>query len=51
MKFQCLILDHDDTAVDSTREIHYPAHLEVMQTLRPEQLAQPKNRCHWSESS
>ncbi len=37
MKVQCLILDHDDTAVDSTREIHYPAHIEVMQTLRPQQ--------------
>jgi len=36
MRFRCLILDHDDTAVDSTREIHYPAHLEVMQRLRPE---------------
>lgn len=37
MRFRCLILDHDDTAVDSTREIHYPAHLEVMKRLRPEQ--------------
>lgn len=36
MKFRCLILDHDDTAVDSTREIHYPAHVEVMQRLRPD---------------
>ena len=35
MRFRCLILDHDDTAVDSTREIHYPAHLEVMRRLRP----------------
>lgn len=37
MRFHCLILDHDDTAVDSTREIHYPAHLEVMRRLRPDQ--------------
>lgn len=35
MRYRCLILDHDDTAVDSTREIHYPAHQEVMRVLRP----------------
>ena len=35
MRYRCLIVDHDDTAVDSTREIHYPAHLEVMRLLRP----------------
>ena len=36
MKYKCLILDHDDTAVHSTAEIHYPAHLEIMEILRPE---------------
>lgn len=36
LRFQCLILDHDDTAVDSTSSIHYPAHLEIMKQLRPE---------------
>ncbi len=35
MKFKCLILDHDDTAVDSTAAIHYPAHCEIMKQLRP----------------
>lgn len=35
MKYQCLILDHDDTTVDSTSAIHYPAHLEIMKRLRP----------------
>jgi len=35
VQFKCLILDHDDTAVNSTAEIHYPAHLEVMRVLRP----------------
>ncbi|MDC7240311.1 MAG: HAD hydrolase-like protein [Spirochaetales bacterium] len=35
MKFKCLILDHDDTSVNSTPHIHYPAHLEVMRQLRP----------------
>ncbi|MDC7233419.1 MAG: HAD hydrolase-like protein [Spirochaetales bacterium] len=35
MKFKCLILDHDDTSVQSTPHIHYPAHIEVMRQLRP----------------
>ena len=30
IRFKCLILDHDDTAVDSTASIHYPAHVEIM---------------------
>ncbi len=33
--YTCLILDHDDTAVNSTATIHYPAHLKVMEELRP----------------
>jgi len=35
MKYQCLLLDHDDTAVDSTASIHYPAHVEVIRKMRP----------------
>jgi len=35
LRYKCLILDHDDTAVDSTAMIHYPAHLEIMKRLRP----------------
>jgi phosphoglycolate phosphatase/pyrophosphatase PpaX len=35
MTIRCLILDHDDTAVDSTATVHYPAHVEVMKRLRP----------------
>ena len=35
IRYKCLILDHDDTAVDSTESIHYPAHLEVMKQMRP----------------
>jgi hypothetical protein len=35
MKYKCLIVDHDDTSVDSTPHIHYPAFLEAMKTLRP----------------
>ena len=36
LKYKCLILDHDDTAVNSTAAIHYPAHLAVMKMLRPD---------------
>ena len=36
MKIKCLILDHDDTAVNSTAAVHFPAHLEVMKRLRPD---------------
>ncbi len=35
LKFKCLIIDHDDTAVNSTAIIHYPAHLEVLRLMRP----------------
>jgi len=35
-RYRCLILDHDDTAVDSTRRVHYPAHLRSMEVLRPD---------------
>ncbi len=37
MKYRCLILDHDDTAVKSTPDIHYPSFLEALKTLRPEE--------------
>jgi len=35
LPYQCLILDHDDTAVNSTALIHHPSHLESMRLLRP----------------
>jgi len=35
LRFAYLILDHDDTAVDSTAAVHYPAHVEAMRVLRP----------------
>jgi len=38
MWFACLILDHDDTAVDSTSTVHYPAHVEAMRVLRPDRV-------------
>jgi phosphoglycolate phosphatase/pyrophosphatase PpaX len=35
LRYRCLILDHDDTAVDGTARVHYPAHLKAMALLRP----------------
>ncbi len=35
LKFKCLVLDHDDTTVKSTPEIHYPQWLETLAALRP----------------
>lgn len=34
-RYDCLILDHDDTVFDSTSLIHYPAYLAMMKELRP----------------
>ena len=36
MKYKCLILDHDDTVVKSTPDIHYPSFLEALKVLRPD---------------
>lgn|SRR5699024_55288 len=35
LHYKCLILDHDDTAVKSTPEIHYPSFAEALEQLRP----------------
>ena len=35
MKYKCLILDHDDTVVQSTPSIHYPSFIEALKVLRP----------------
>lgn len=36
-KYKCLVLDHDDTCVNSTPIVHYPAFLEMLSTLRPQE--------------
>ena len=36
MKYKCLILDHDDTTVNSTAEVNYPALLDTLSHLRPD---------------
>jgi phosphoglycolate phosphatase-like HAD superfamily hydrolase len=35
LRYRCLVLDHDDTAVMSTPLVHYPAHVKAMRSLRP----------------
>lgn len=35
IKYRCLVLDHDDTVVKSTPDIHYPSFVEALKTLRP----------------
>lgn len=39
MKYRCLILDHDDTVVKSTPDIHYPSFVEALKLLRPDMKA------------
>lgn len=36
MRYRCLVLDHDDTLVRSTPEIHYPSFVETLKLLRPD---------------
>lgn len=35
MRFKVLVLDHDDTTVNSTPCIHYPAFVKILEELRP----------------
>lgn len=50
IRYRCLLLDHDDTVFDSTRHIHYPAFLETLSQLRPQDPPLPfstfLNWCH-----
>lgn len=36
MKYRCLVLDHDDTVVNSTATVHYPCFVEYMEKYHPE---------------
>lgn len=36
MRYKILALDHDDTVVKSTAEVHYPAFLKTLNVVRPE---------------
>ncbi|HTP59152.1 MAG TPA: HAD hydrolase-like protein [Spirochaetia bacterium] len=44
IRVPCLLIDHDDTAVDSMSAVHYPAHLEALATLRPGRAAPTKEQ-------
>lgn len=35
INYKCLVLDHDDTLVDSTKEIHYKSFVDTLKILRP----------------
>ena len=35
MKYRCLVIDHDDTTVASTQQIHYPCFMEFLKIVRP----------------
>lgn len=35
LKYKCLVLDHDDTVVDSSASIHYPSFVEYLKIARP----------------
>lgn len=36
IRFRCLVLDHDDTVVNSTATVHYPSFVEYMEAFHPE---------------
>lgn len=36
MRYQCLVLDHDDTTVNSTATIHYPSFCAFLAQVRPQ---------------
>ncbi len=36
MKYKCLVLDHDDTVVNSTATIHYPCFIEYLKSYFPD---------------
>ena len=35
MRYKCLAIDHDDTAVSSSLQLHYPAYLKIIKEMRP----------------
>ena len=35
MRYKCLVLDHDDTVVNSTATIHFPSFLAYLTRVRP----------------
>lgn len=35
LRYKCLVLDHDDTVVESTPNVHYPSFCRTLERLRP----------------
>ena len=35
LKYKCLVLDHDDTVMNSTKHVHHPSFLVALAELRP----------------
>ena len=40
MKYKCLILDHDDTVVNSTATIHFPSFIAYLEVYRPNRVSE-----------
>lgn len=38
LRYKCLAFDHDDTVVDSSRNVHYPSYVEFMKIHRPDKI-------------
>lgn len=38
VRYKCLVLDHDDTVVNSTATIHYPSFVRFMREYRPDEI-------------
>ena len=35
LKYKCVVLDHDDTVVETSKDIHYPSFVKSLSVLRP----------------
>ena len=35
LKYKCLVVDHDDTVMNSTKHVHHPSFLVALKELRP----------------
>lgn len=47
-KYPCLVLDHDDTLVQSESTVNYPAFLKALEALRPGQTVSLRDFSLWT---
>ena len=47
-KYPCLVLDHDDTLVQSESTVNYPAFLKALEVLRPGQTVSLRDFSLWT---